>query len=119
MIVGMPISFALGVATLGAVVLLGYDPVVFFHRMLNSISSFSLIAVPLYVLAGNLCSETGITKRLVKMCTSFVGHIPGGTGLVNVLASIFFGGISGSAVADTSAIGGMLIPVMEEFTKIG
>jgi tripartite ATP-independent transporter DctM subunit len=114
MIVGMPISFALGVATLGAVVLLGYDPVVFFHRMLNSISSFSLIAVPLYVLAGNLCSETGITKRLVKMCTSFVGHIPGGTGLVNVLASIFFGGISGSAVADTSAIGGMLIPVMEE-----
>lgn len=113
MMVGMPISFALGIATLGTVVLLGYDLVVFYHRMLNSISSFSLIAVPLYVLAGNLCSETGITKRLVKMCTSFVGHIPGGTGLVNVLASIFFGGISGSAVADTSAIGGMLIPVME------
>lgn len=114
MMTGMPISFALGIATLGTVALLGYDPVAFFHRMLNSISSFSLIAVPLYVLAGNLCSETGITKRLVKMCTSFVGHIPGGTGLVNVLASIFFGGISGSAVADTSAIGGMLIPVMEE-----
>lgn len=114
MMLGMPVSFALGIATLGTVVLLGYTPIVFFHRMLNSISSFSLIAVPLYVLAGNLCSETGITKRLVKMCTSFVGHIPGGTGLVNVLASIFFGGISGSAVADTSAIGGMLIPVMEK-----
>lgn len=114
MMVGMPISFALGIATLGTVALLGYDPVVFYHRMVNSISGFSLIAVPLYVLAGNLCSETGITRRLVKMCTGFVGHIPGGTGLVNVLASIFFGGISGSAVADTSAIGGMLIPVMEE-----
>ena len=114
MMVGMPISFALGIATLGTVALLGYDPVVFYHRMVNCISGFSLIAVPLYVLAGNLCSETGITRRLVKMCTGFVGHIPGGTGLVNVLASIFFGGISGSAVADTSAIGGMLIPVMEE-----
>ena len=114
LLVGMLVSFALGIATLGTVALLGYDPIVFYHRMLNSISGFSLIAVPLYVLAGNLCSETGITKRLVKMCTGFVGHIPGGTGLVNVLASIFFGGISGSAVADTSAIGGMLIPVMEE-----
>ena len=86
LLVGMPVSFALGIATLGTVALLGYDPIVFYHRMLNSISGFSLIAVPLYVLAGNLCSETGITKRLVKMCTSFVGHIPGGTGLVNVLA---------------------------------
>lgn len=114
MLVGIPIAFALGIATIAVVILLGYNPIVFFHRMVNSISSFNLIAVPLYVLAGNLCSETGITKRLVKMCTTFVGHIPGGTGLVNVLASIFFGGISGSAVADTSAIGGMLIPVMED-----
>lgn len=114
MMLGIPIAFALGIATFVIIVLLGYDPIVFFHRMLNSISSFSLIAVPLYVLAGNLCSKTGITGRLVKMCTTFVGHIPGGTGLVNVLASIFFGGISGSAVADTSAIGGMLIPVMEK-----
>jgi C4-dicarboxylate transporter DctM subunit len=114
MLTGMPIAFALGITAIAAIVLLGYEPVVFFHRMINSISSFSMLAVPLYILAGNLCSETGITKRLVTMCTAFVGHIPGGTGLVNILASVFFGGISGSAVADTSAIGGMLIPVMEE-----
>lgn len=114
MMTGIPIAFAMGIATLFAIVLFSYDPIVFFHRMLNSISSFNMIAVPLYILAGNLCSETGITKRLVKMCKAYVGHIPGGTGLVNILASIFFGGISGSAVADTSAIGGMLIPTMVE-----
>ena len=114
MLFGVPIAFSLGASALSAVLLLGYDPVVFVHKMANSLSSFSLIAVPLYVLAGNLCSETGITKRLVRMCDSLVGHIPGGTGLVNVLASLFFGGISGSAVADTSAIGGMLIPIMKE-----
>lgn len=111
---GIPIAFALGIAAIVVLVILGFEPLIFFHRMINSISSFNLIAVPLYVLAGNLCGQNGITKRLVKMCTAFVGHIPGGSGLVNVLASVFFGGISGSAVADTSAIGGMLIPVMEE-----
>jgi len=111
---GMPIAFALAITTLGGFIATGYDPIIFFHRMLNSLNSFTLLAVPLYVLAGNLCSQTGITERLVRLCTAFVGHIPGGSGLVNVLASIFFGGISGSAVADTSAIGGMLIPVMKE-----
>lgn len=114
MIIGLPIAFALGVAAIFGVVSLNQEPLIFVHRMINSISSFSMLAVPLYILAGNLCSETGITKRLVEMCTSYVGHIPGGTGLVNIMASIFFGGISGSAVADTSAIGGMLIPVMEK-----
>lgn len=111
---GMPIAFALGIATLGTLVMSGYEPIIFFHRMINSLSSFSLIAVPLYIFAGNLCGSTGITKRLVRLCTAFVGHIPGGSGLVNVMASVFFGGVSGSAVADTSAIGGMMIPAMEE-----
>lgn len=114
MFVGVPIAYSLGVASIIAIVSMGQDPIVFLHRMINSIASFSMLAVPFYILAGNLCGETGITKRLVRMCNAFVGHIPGGTGLVNVLSSIFFGGISGSAVADTSAIGGMLIPVMEE-----
>lgn len=114
LMIGMPVAFALGMGTLAALVTAGYDPLIFFHRMVNSISSFSLIAVPLYIFAGNLCGSTGITKRLVRFCTAFVGHIPGGSGLVNVLASVFFGGVSGSAVADTSAIGGMMIPAMEE-----
>ena len=114
MLIGVPIAFSLGIATISTLFMLNYEPTIFFHRMANSISSFSMIAVPLYILAGNLCGMTGITDRLVKMCVTFVGHIPGGTGIVNVLASIFFGGISGSAVADTSAIGGMLIPVMKK-----
>lgn len=114
LLLGMPIAFALGIATLAALTVSGYDPIIFYHRMINSLSSFSLIAVPLYIFAGNLCGSTGITKRLVRLCTAFVGHIPGGSGLVNVMASVFFGGVSGSAVADTSAIGGMMIPAMEE-----
>ncbi len=114
LLLGVPVAFALGIAALIALIYGGYEPVIFFHRMINSLSSFSLIAVPLYILAGNLCGSTGITKRLVRLCRAFVGHIPGGSGLVNVLASVFFGGVSGSAVADTSAIGGMMIPTMEE-----
>jgi tripartite ATP-independent transporter DctM subunit len=115
LLVGTPIAFALG---LGAVA--GIFQSEFLHlitvpqKMLGGINSFSMIAVPLYIIAGNLCGETGLAKRLVRFCSALVGHIPGGTGLVNVLASMFFGGISGSAVADTAAIGGMIIPIMKD-----
>ena len=115
LLVGTPIAFALG---LGAVA--GIFQSEFLHlitvpqKMLSGINSFSMIAVPLYIIAGNLCGETGLAKRLVRFCSALVGHIPGGTGLVNVLASMFFGGISGSAVADTAAIGGMIIPIKKD-----
>ncbi|MCD8078096.1 MAG: TRAP transporter large permease [Lachnospiraceae bacterium] len=112
---GTPIAFALGLGAVAGILHSDFlDLITLPQKMLGGINSFSMIAVPLYIMAGNLCGETGLAKRLVRFCSSLVGHIPGGTGLVNVLASMFFGGISGSAVADTAAIGGMLIPAMEE-----
>lgn len=114
MCLGVPIAFSLGISSFIVLLIMGMNPITFIHRMVNSISSFSMLAVPFYILAGNLCSETGVTKRLVRLCQAYLGNIPGGTGLVNVMASVFFGGISGSAVADTAAIGGMLIPTMKE-----
>lgn len=112
--VGTPIAFALAAGVIVAFANSDFQLITFVHRMINSLNSFGMIAVPLYIMAGNLCGETGIARRLVKFSSALVGHIPGGTGLVNVLASMFFGGISGSAVADTAAIGGILIPAMVE-----
>lgn len=112
---GAPIAVALSIGAICSLFSSDFlEPITFVHKMVNGVNSFTIIAVPLYIMAGNLCGDTGLAKRLVKFCTSLVGHIPGGTGLVNVLASMFFGGISGSAVADTAAIGGMIIPAMEE-----
>lgn len=111
---GTPIAYALGTAVAISMIKNGFSLLTFTHKIIHSVNSFSMIAVPLYIMAGNLCGETGIAKRLVKFSTALVGHIPGGTGLVNVLASMFFGGISGSSVADTAAIGGLLIPAMVE-----
>lgn len=113
-IMGAPIAFALGTAAIVAIFNSDFQMVTFTHKMVNGVNSFSMIAVPLYIIAGNLCGETGLAKRLVRFSTALVGHIPGGSGLVNVLASMFFGGISGSAVADTAAIGGLMIPSMVE-----
>jgi tripartite ATP-independent transporter DctM subunit len=111
---GAPVAIALGSGVIVSLAYGDYHLLTFTHKMINSINSFSMIAVPLFIMAGNLCGETGIAKRLVKLSTALIGHIPGGTGLVNVLASMFFGGISGSSVADTAAIGGLLIPAMVE-----
>ena len=72
----------------------------------------SLIAIPLFIFAGELMMRGGISERLIAFASSLVGHLRGGLGQVNVLASLFFGGVSGSAIADVSAIGGTMIPQM-------
>ncbi|RKL64402.1 TRAP transporter large permease [Thermoanaerobacteraceae bacterium SP2] len=114
-IFGIPIAFALGIAALVAIVNSGaFSPVVMVQRMTNGINSFTLVAVPLFIVAGRLAGETGLAKRLVRLATTLVGHVPGGLSLVTVLASMFFGGISGSAAADASCLGSLLIPAMEK-----
>lgn len=115
LLIGVPIAFGMGVAALGAVMLGGDLPVsIVPHKMVNAINSFPLVALPLFILAGALAGETSIAPRLVRFADALVGHIRGGLGHVNVAASMFFGGISGSAVADTAAIGGLMIPSMEK-----
>jgi C4-dicarboxylate transporter DctM subunit len=84
------------------------------QRLFLSINSFSLMAVPFFILAGYLMNEAGVTQRLVNLSKAFVGHFKGGLAHVNVLTSMFFAGISGSTSADAAAIGSMLIPAMKK-----
>jgi C4-dicarboxylate transporter DctM subunit len=111
----IPISFALGIATLGGVLLAGDVPVmVIAQRMFVGLDSFTLIAVPLFMLAGQLMAIGGVTRDLLNLSLVFVGWMRGGLAYVNIVASMIFAGITGSASSDTSSIGGILIPTMIE-----
>jgi len=110
----VPIAFALGISAAATLVYDGLPLMVEVQRIASGISVFSLLAIPFFIYAGELMLFGGIAERLVQFANSLVGHIRGGLGLVNVLASMLFGGISGSAVADTSALGAILIPLMKK-----
>lgn len=116
MAAGMPVVFALLVGP-GASLFLD-DQTKFFpallSRLYNGMDSFPLMAVPFFILAGEVMNAGGITKSIVRFSESMIGHVRGGLAQVNILSSILFAGLSGSAVADTSALGKMLIPAMEE-----
>ncbi len=113
MLIGMPVAYALGLASLiGALWIdLPLDAVMI--QVASGVNKFSLLAIPFFVLAGALMAEGGMSRRLVAFAGVLVGFVRGGLSLVNILASTFFGGISGSAVADTASIGSVLIPEME------
>lgn len=116
MAAGMPVVFALLVGP-GASLFLD-DQTKFFpallSRLYNGMDSFPLMAVPFFILAGEVMNAGGITKSIVRFSESMIGHVRGGLAQVNILSSILFAGLSGSAVADTSALGKMLIPAMEQ-----
>jgi tripartite ATP-independent transporter DctM subunit len=113
---GMPVVFAL-LAGPGLSLVLD-DQEAFFaallSRLYNGIDSFPLLAVPFFILAGELMNSGGITARIVRFSQSLVGHFRGGLAQVNIMSAMLFAGISGSAVADASAVGKMLIPAMEQ-----
>lgn len=113
---GMPIVFALLIGP-GLSLLIDGQPEylgALLSRLYNGIDSFPLLAVPLFILAGELMNSGGITRSLVTFSHSLVGHFRGGLAQVNILSSVFMSGISGSAVADASAVGKMMIPEMEK-----
>ena len=114
MAVGMPIAYALGLASLiGALWIdLPLDAVMI--QLAAGVNKFSLLAIPFFVLAGAIMAEGGMARRLVAFAGVAVGFVRGGLSLVNILASTFFGAISGSSVADTASIGSVLIPEMEK-----
>jgi len=114
MLAGLPIAFALGVAALCAALVEGIPPLIVFQRMVAGMNIFSFLAIPFFIFAGELMMRGGIAMRLVQFANALVGRLRGGLGVVNVLTSMLFGGISGSAVADTSALGSVLIPMMKE-----
>jgi tripartite ATP-independent transporter DctM subunit len=118
--VGLPISFAVGVACVIATLLLpGVDNATIVQRMLTAINTFPLLAVIFFVFAGVLMARGGIARRLVMMAEVLVGWLPGALAQIVCVASMFFGGVTGSAVAEVSTIGGMMIPAMEKdgYTK--
>jgi tripartite ATP-independent transporter DctM subunit len=113
-IIGLPVAFALGVASVSAFFYEGLPMMIAFQRIISGISIFSLMAIPFFIFAGELMFHGGIAIRLVRFASSAVGAMRGGLGVVNVFSSMLFGGISGSAIADVSALGSILIPVMKE-----
>ncbi len=113
-VIGVPVAFALGIAAVASFLYEGLPLLIGFRRILSGISVFSLLAIPFFIFAGELMLHGGIATRLVRLASAAVGSIRGGLGQVNVFSSMLFGGISGSAVADVSALGSILIPAMKE-----
>ena len=109
---GMPISFALGVASVAFLWYQGVPLVALPQRMAISVDSFPLLAVPFFVLTGSLMNIGGVTRRIFALANSLVGHITGGLAHVTVVANMFFAGISGAAVADAAALGPVMIEAM-------
>lgn len=113
-VIGMPVAFAMGIAAASAFWWEGFPMLITFQRATAGVSVFSLLAIPFFVFAGEIMLHGGIAARLVRLATALVGHIKGGLAMVNIFSSMLFGGISGSAVADISALGSLLVPVMKE-----
>ncbi|MBD3305185.1 TRAP transporter large permease subunit, partial [candidate division KSB3 bacterium] len=115
MIAGIPIAFCLLFATFIFLQAWGkIPPSIIPKNMFSGIDSFYLLAVPFFVLAGQVMNKSGITGRLVQFSNIVIGKVAGGLAQVNIFASIIFAGLTGSGVADTSAIGSILIPAMEK-----
>lgn len=114
LIFGIPVAFCLGISSMFYLFLAEIPLVVIPQKMYAGIDSFTLLCIPGFVLAGNLMNSGGITERIIKFCNAFVGHIRGGLGLANIGSSMVFAGISGTALADTASIGGIMIPAMKK-----
>jgi len=113
--IGVPIAFSLGLVSFIGISSLSEIPnIIVFTKMFNGLNSFTLLAVPLFILAANLMNEGDITKRLIDFCNALVGRFRGGLAYSNVLVSMIFAGISGSSQADTAGVGKIFIPSMIE-----
>ena len=112
-VAGVPVAFCLGIAAVAGFIFEGLNPAVAFQQMASGMSIFALLAIPFFIFAGEIMLHGGIARRLVALASATVGWMRGGLGMVDVSTSMLFGGISGSAVADTSATGVILIPAMK------
>ncbi|PID55856.1 C4-dicarboxylate ABC transporter permease [candidate division KSB3 bacterium] len=111
----IPVAFALGLTSLGFIVLGTNVPLILVvQRLYTGVDSFTLLAVPLFILTGVLMNYTSLSKKIVDFSMAMVGFIRGGLAAVNIVTSMFFAGVSGTSMADTAAVGGVLIPAMIE-----
>ena len=114
MVLGVPIAFSLGLAALAGALYIDIPLDAVMIQIAAGVNKFSLLAIPFFVLAGAIMAEGGMARRLVAFAGVMIGFVRGGLSLVNILASTFFGAISGSSVADTASVGTVLIPEMEK-----
>jgi len=117
LLIGVPISFGIGIATLAAMLLsikAGPALTTMAQRMATGLDSFALLAIPFFILSGQLMNRGGIARRLIDFAKVLVGRFSGGLAFVNIMAAMFFGAISGSAVAAAAAIGGFMGPMMRK-----
>ena len=112
LVAGVPVAFAIALGSIAGFTVLDVPLELIVQKMLSGIEPFPFVAIPLFILAGGLMETGGISRRLVRLATAIVGSVRGGLGMVVVLSEILFSGISGSSVADASAIGSILIPSM-------
>lgn len=116
-LLGMDIAFAIGVAALAFIVGSQFDarplnPVLFVKELTSGVDSFAMLAIPMYIFVGELMTKAGVTRRLIDFAASLVAHRPGGLAKVGITSNLFMAGVSGSAVADASATGSILVPEM-------
>jgi tripartite ATP-independent transporter DctM subunit len=111
---GIPVAITLGLSSLAYLLFAGMPPVVMPQKMYAGMDVFVLLSIPGFILAGNLMNQGGITQRIIRFANAIVGWIRGGLGLTNISASMLFGGITGTAVADAASLGGVLIPGMKK-----
>ncbi len=113
LILGVPVAFAIGLSSVVTILYEGLPVAVVFGRMVSGMTVFSFLAIPFFIFAGELMLYGGIAHRIVELAKSLVGHVRGGLGMSNVVACTLFGGVSGSPVADVSAMGAVMIPMMK------
>ena len=117
LLMGVPIAWTLGISSL-LTLLINMDSMTTFvtvaHQMVTGLNSFSLLAIPFFILAGQIMNQGGIANRLIRFAKNLVGSLPGGLAHINIVAAMLFGAIAGSSVAAASAIGSILGPKMEK-----
>jgi tripartite ATP-independent transporter DctM subunit len=114
LMLGVPVAFSIGLSALGTLLYEGLPLAVGFQQMTSGMNVFSFLAIPFFIFAGELMLYGGIADRIVDFAKSLIGHVRGGLGMSNVVACTLFGGVSGSPVADVSAMGAVMIPMMKK-----
>jgi tripartite ATP-independent transporter DctM subunit len=114
LVLGVPVAFAIGLSSVATIIAAGLPVAVVFQKMVGGMQVFSFLAIPFFVFAGELMLYGGIAERIVRFANSLVGHVRGGLGMSNVIGCTLFGGVAGSPLADVSAMGSVMIPLMKK-----
>jgi hypothetical protein len=113
LLVGVPVAFAIGLSSVAAMLAADLPVALVFQKMVGGMQVFSFLAIPFFIFAGELMLHGGIAERIVVLANRLVGHVRGGLGMSNVLGCTLFGGVAGSPLADVSAMGSVMIPMMK------